>query len=285
MHDELWSVDPASIAEFPAESEMRGDLTAHLGPVDPLDGFPTEQLRSRASAPPYRAWARNSVVGACVALTAGVAAMMVPALLPDRNAPGREADSIVNRQTAEKLRLPAVERHTRAPEATVSVAANSDGAARPRENKRMSRQSAKVRPVPSAPQLPSRPVPLGPLNVKSVVMPIASASVATNEPDAAAEASFVDASSSVGTEPKPSPITAAAGPLQVPVIADASDPDGDVLDYRWSARAGTFADPASRETVFTCPEALETVSVTVTVTDSHGAAASDTVTVRCAAGP
>jgi outer membrane protein OmpA-like peptidoglycan-associated protein len=67
------------------------------------------------------------------------------------------------------------------------------------------------------------------------------------------------------------------------VTADANDPDGDSLAYKWSAPTGTFANPAERQTIFTCPPTAGSVPVTVTVTDGKGGTASDTVTIQCVA--
>jgi outer membrane protein OmpA-like peptidoglycan-associated protein len=65
------------------------------------------------------------------------------------------------------------------------------------------------------------------------------------------------------------------------VTADANDPDGDVLTYKWSAPAGTFANPAERQTIFTCPMTPGSIPVTVTVNDGKGGTASDTITIQC----
>jgi outer membrane protein OmpA-like peptidoglycan-associated protein len=65
------------------------------------------------------------------------------------------------------------------------------------------------------------------------------------------------------------------------VTADANDPDGDVLSYKWSAPAGTFANPAERQTIFTCPMTPGSIPVTVTVNDGKGGTASDTITIQC----
>ena len=64
------------------------------------------------------------------------------------------------------------------------------------------------------------------------------------------------------------------------VTADASDPDGDVLTYRWSAPAGTFTSGSTRQTPWTAPMQEGPVQVTITVTDSKGATASDAVTIQ-----
>ncbi len=67
------------------------------------------------------------------------------------------------------------------------------------------------------------------------------------------------------------------------VTADGADPDGDVLAYKWSAPTGKFANPAERQTIFTCPPTPGSVPVTVTVSDGKGGTASDTVTIQCVA--
>jgi len=64
------------------------------------------------------------------------------------------------------------------------------------------------------------------------------------------------------------------------VTADAQDPDGDVLTYRWSAPAGTFQNPADRQTLWTAPQQEGPVPVTVTVADGKGGTASDSVTIQ-----
>ncbi|MEZ5283351.1 MAG: OmpA family protein [Vicinamibacterales bacterium] len=71
----------------------------------------------------------------------------------------------------------------------------------------------------------------------------------------------------------------------VTVSADANDPDGDTLSYRWTAPAGTFANAADRQTQFTCPAQPGAVPVTVTVNDGKGGTASDTVTIQCTQPP
>ena len=64
------------------------------------------------------------------------------------------------------------------------------------------------------------------------------------------------------------------------VTADAQDPDGDALAYRWSAPAGTFASGTSRQTPWTAPMQEGPVQVTVTVDDGKGGTASDAVTIQ-----
>ena len=64
------------------------------------------------------------------------------------------------------------------------------------------------------------------------------------------------------------------------VTADAQDPDGDTLTYRWSAPTGTFQNPADRQTRWTAPQQEGAVPVTVAVNDGRGGTASDTVTIQ-----
>ena len=67
------------------------------------------------------------------------------------------------------------------------------------------------------------------------------------------------------------------------MTADAQDPDGDALTYRWTAPSGTFANPADRQTLWTAPQQEGPVPVTVTVDDGRGGTASDTVTIQVVA--
>lgn len=71
----------------------------------------------------------------------------------------------------------------------------------------------------------------------------------------------------------------------VTVTADANDPDGDTLTYRWTAPTGTFANAADRQTRFTCPAQPGAVPVTVTVNDGKGGTANSTVTIQCTQAP
>ncbi len=75
------------------------------------------------------------------------------------------------------------------------------------------------------------------------------------------------------------PCTVEAGKTAM-LIADASDPDGDTITYRWSAPGGAFTSPADRQTTWTAPAQEGPVPATITVTDSRGAAASDSVTIQ-----
>ncbi len=80
------------------------------------------------------------------------------------------------------------------------------------------------------------------------------------------------------------PCTIEAGRTST-VTADASDPDGDALTYRWSAPAGTFQGPADRQTVWTAPRQEGPVQATVSVSDGRGGTASAQVTLQVLAPP
>ncbi len=64
------------------------------------------------------------------------------------------------------------------------------------------------------------------------------------------------------------------------ITADANDPDGDPLNYKWSCPAGTIAQPSNRETLWTAPGQEGPVPCTVTVTDGKGGSVTDTVTIQ-----
>ncbi|MBA2303425.1 MAG: OmpA family protein [Acidobacteria bacterium] len=64
------------------------------------------------------------------------------------------------------------------------------------------------------------------------------------------------------------------------VTADATDPDGDALTYRWNTPAGTLSNPADRQSPWTAPMQEGPVPVTVEVRDSKGATATDAVTIQ-----
>jgi Bacterial Ig domain len=72
-----------------------------------------------------------------------------------------------------------------------------------------------------------------------------------------------------------------AGVRRVEVTAEAFDPDGDAMSFKWTAPAGHFANPLAQHTEFTCPSAPATVPVTIAVTDANGAVARETITVHC----
>jgi PKD domain len=67
-------------------------------------------------------------------------------------------------------------------------------------------------------------------------------------------------------------------PLQL--LAEASDPDGDRLDYAWRGIAGSFADAATAAATWISPARPGAFPVAVTVSDGRGGAASDSITVN-----
>ena len=73
---------------------------------------------------------------------------------------------------------------------------------------------------------------------------------------------------------------------EVRLRADASDPDGDPLTYRWSAPTGDFQDSADRATTrWEAPDQAGPVPINATVTDGRGGSASDTANIRVNAPP
>jgi outer membrane protein OmpA-like peptidoglycan-associated protein len=64
------------------------------------------------------------------------------------------------------------------------------------------------------------------------------------------------------------------------VTADATDPDGDALTYRWRTAGGTLSAPADRQSPWTAPMQDGPVVVTVEVRDPRGASATDAVTIQ-----
>lgn len=63
------------------------------------------------------------------------------------------------------------------------------------------------------------------------------------------------------------------------VTADATDADGEPLTYQWAAAAGTLAAPTAAESTFTAPAQPGAVPVAITVRDTRGGMASDTITI------
>jgi outer membrane protein OmpA-like peptidoglycan-associated protein len=72
---------------------------------------------------------------------------------------------------------------------------------------------------------------------------------------------------------------------QLTASADAQDPDGDTLRYRWTSPTGTFGNAGDRQTPWTAPGTVGAVPLTVTVDDGKGLTATDTVTVQVIAPP
>ena len=66
--------------------------------------------------------------------------------------------------------------------------------------------------------------------------------------------------------------------------AEASDPDGDPLSFRWSTSGGTIADTRAEATDWRAETAPGLITFTVTVDDGRGGVATDTVTIEVSAG-
>jgi outer membrane protein OmpA-like peptidoglycan-associated protein len=64
------------------------------------------------------------------------------------------------------------------------------------------------------------------------------------------------------------------------VTADASDPDGDTLTYRWSAPTGSLTNATARQTPWTAPMQEGPVQLTVQVNDGKGGTADSSVTIQ-----
>ncbi len=64
------------------------------------------------------------------------------------------------------------------------------------------------------------------------------------------------------------------------VTADASDPDGDTLTYRWTAPDGIADQPTARQTPWTAPMQEGPVQLTVQVNDGKGGTADSSVTIQ-----
>lgn len=70
---------------------------------------------------------------------------------------------------------------------------------------------------------------------------------------------------------------------QITASADAQDPDGDTLTYRWTSPTGSFGNAGNRQTPWTAPTQAGAVPLTITVNDGKGMTATDTVTVQVVA--
>ena len=67
---------------------------------------------------------------------------------------------------------------------------------------------------------------------------------------------------------------------EVRLTADAVDPEGERLDVEWTATRGAFAAPGGFRVSWYSGAQPGRATITVTVTDPHGASASDSVVVR-----
>jgi len=90
---------------------------------------------------------------------------------------------------------------------------------------------------------------------------------------------------------RPPTVRAACDPCTVQVgqtstvTATAQDPDGDMLTFRWTAPTGALATPNAVSSVWTAPQQVGPVVVTVTVSDGKGGTATDMVTINVVARP
>jgi outer membrane protein OmpA-like peptidoglycan-associated protein len=69
------------------------------------------------------------------------------------------------------------------------------------------------------------------------------------------------------------------------ITADANDPDGDPLTYKWTSPTGKIGNPADRQTQWCAPMEEGSVPVTVAVADGKSGTASDTVTIQVVKPP
>jgi outer membrane protein OmpA-like peptidoglycan-associated protein len=69
------------------------------------------------------------------------------------------------------------------------------------------------------------------------------------------------------------------------VTANAQDPDGDQLTYRWTAPSGTLQNPTDRQTPWTAGQQEGSVPVTVTVEDGRGGKAQASVNIQVVRPP
>jgi len=67
------------------------------------------------------------------------------------------------------------------------------------------------------------------------------------------------------------------------VTADAQDPDGDALTYKWSAASGSLSNATARQTPWIAPNTPGTVNFTVTVSDGRGGTANATTSINVTA--
>jgi len=61
--------------------------------------------------------------------------------------------------------------------------------------------------------------------------------------------------------------------------APATDPDGDIVTYTWSAAAGTFSSQNGMNTIWTAPNQEGNYPLTVTANDGRGGMATNSITI------
>jgi len=106
-------------------------------------------------------------------------------------------------------------------------------------------------------------------------------------------ATVVSADAQAPAEPstnRPPTVTASCKPCTVkagePVIfiADAKDPDGSTVTYRWTASAGSFGASSYKQVRWLAPQQAGKVTVNVTVRDTQGGTSKAELTVTVVAG-
>jgi peptidoglycan-associated lipoprotein len=63
------------------------------------------------------------------------------------------------------------------------------------------------------------------------------------------------------------------------LTSPATDPDGDVIVYTWSAQAGTFSQQTGINTIWTAPNQEGNYPLTVTANDGRGGTATNSITI------
>jgi uncharacterized cupin superfamily protein len=272
-----------SLAAFYSEQELTGivtpafDTPSAVGPRDAIAEFTAEHADGRFSValprrPRKRTQSAMVASGAMFALAIPIAAFLL------RPAPSARADPVSRPNSAAASFHP--------PSAPVSSGQASLAMAGIGTTKSPSPSAAPVvqhhRATGAMPTATferrwtldrSQPLPVW-LHATSMALFTELPTAAPNDATAATLVASPVADDALSPTPAP-------GGRRVTVTADASDPDGDTLTYRWSAATGTFANASERQTVCTCPAISGSVTVTVDVTDSKGGSASDTITVPC----
>lgn len=131
-----------------------------------------------------------------------------------------------------------------------------------------------VAPPPPPPPPPPAPPAPAPNRAPALGAPAAAGA----PPQAPIAISRGTAGAPGGAAPCEPPCTVEPGQT-VTLTANAQDPDGDSLTYRWTAPAGTFSNPTGRTTEFTAPAQEGSIPVTVTVSDGKDGSASATTNI------
>jgi len=281
------------IEEFPPEQEVRADYRSHSeGRYGSVDCGSQQDREGRCSARPGARVASIRSLGLSVLFVAAVAPWVLltrdqinasngysPPPTGNGHAPEGTA-AVVRQGQAAAQTAAAIETATRRPpvgpagrtreararlrsaaghppgvEATTSKAVEVHGSTRGTNAPLLPPSSA-----PGASRAVSDVIRVSELEVRESVIP--------------------NGSSESGTESQPR-TTPTVGARRVEVTAEAFDPDGDAMSFKWTAPAGHFANPLAQHTEFTCPSAPATVPVTIAVTDANGAVARETITVHC----